>query len=910
MYPQYQQPGYTLGQPMQMQYPQQQMMYQPPQQQVYQTYPQVTNYPTTNQPMNVGQSGVSFDQIRQALANYITQRVNNDAFARQVYVNTRGPEHMPAFMTGSMDKLVQTFNMILNVTASERQGMPFDQVFQTALDEVYGCAWAKISQDYPHLNSDPSMAGKQQLINTFLHLINARNQQLTQSGMLNNNAPVNPMSVPGGYPSMNVNYANIPQQAGQFGVVSNPQYQQGINQQMLNRGQVNQPVSQTGSLGADYHATLDPVDAYIAANNNASYTGPRDKYGFPIGNTTESTPVQNNVAPAVEVETNTPQNTMPYANTLGTINQVPERQSILPKQPGEVYQAKQGRMEPTNMVEYGKRWDDAQPTASSMGKPLVEIVGQEVMDQAKAMIKPVKMYDLSDESTVQALFEEATSKENPRHGLLDDEVQYLTIAERDTLAKKHGYEYEQPYPVPMSPNPFLHAYHIVLTNKNTIRQYLTPVDMLDTMRHDVHFDVLKPKREDKQLQRDENRMKTYTLESKGGVVFDRFAASKVVLTEGLKIAATEEDEEKRDVLVRQAFKNYAKQAEQDKLDDYSGKSKWLAEQKEKGEQVEGDEDFELPKQYQEGTDEIFKARTVRESVLTVHEIDELFAADVFNSRTVTVLGELSNLTPVINDTATVGSYSNAQALKIYNTLEEKELTDEELDFFKWKDEIEDEDAERNLTASEFVDRLRDRRAYIPAEIWERLNNQATETVNNAIKHVLGINGLTIDSFVEDYVDLLAYVAKHYSHLENLKTALSVMDGFVVTSLKVIHDADEYQIIDEDVDIDLVDARSIMSTTFNRSLHFPSISKSVGLTAEEVLISEESHYGMFYTIYEQLIKQFKARCSREDTPHPIHAVYVTFSDGAIYRAYPMLTKTIENSEAIFDFIKLVRLPVIF
>lgn len=904
MYPQYTQ---TYMQPQAVYQQQPPMGYNammfPQQQPSYQSIPQVTNFPTTNQPMNMGQSGVSFDQIRQALANYITQRANNDAFGQQVFISARGQQHMSPFMTGYMDKLVQTFNMILNIVARERHGLPFDQIFQLTLDEVYGCAWAKISQDVPHLINDPSMQGKQQLINTFLTLINQRSQQLAQAGMLNNNMPVNPNTIQGGYPGMNVNYA------GQFGVVSNPQMQQGINHNTMANFQTNNPVTQTGSQGADMYHSGDELDAYVARNNNAGYTGPRDKYGFPIGEVASTPEVKQPVTTQPQVQQPATNNTMPYANTLGTINQVPERHSIVPKQPGEVYQAKQGRMDQTNMVEYGKRWDNVQQTSSSTGQPLASIVGQDVVDQAKALIKPVVGVDLTNEDEVTKLFEQALATEEPKAELLDDEVQYLTIRERNILANQ-GYEFEQPHPVPLSPNPFLHAYHIVLTKHDTIRQYLTPVEDIPTMRLPVHLDVLKPAREDKHLQRDENRMKTYRLESKGGVVFDRFAASKVVLSKGLEAAATETDEEKRDVLVRRAFKEYARQAEQDKRDDYSGKSQWLAEQAESGEKVEGDEDFELPKQFQEGTPEIFKARTIRESVLTVREVEELFEADAYNARTVTVLGELSKLTPVVNDEATVGSYSNSQALKVYNTLEAKEDIDEELEFFKWQDEIEDVDAERNLTASEFIDRLLGRRAFIPVEIWERLNNLATETVNNAIKHVFNINGLTIDSFVEDYKDLLEYLPKHYSHLGGLKEAIGVMDGYVVTALKCIHDANEYEIIDEDVGIDLVDARSVMSVTYNRSVHYPSIAKANGLTENECLISEESHYGMFYTIYEQLTKQFKARCSREDTKHPIHAVYVTFADGAIYRAYPVLTKAIQDSNNIFDYIKLVRLPLVF
>ena len=107
MYPQYTQgyPQASVPNPMMPQYQpavQYQQPMQPMQPMGQPMQPQWNNAPLANQPANVTQTGIPFDQIRQDLANMILQNGNRDALAQALYQDTS----FNNFQSGALDKLV------------------------------------------------------------------------------------------------------------------------------------------------------------------------------------------------------------------------------------------------------------------------------------------------------------------------------------------------------------------------------------------------------------------------------------------------------------------------------------------------------------------------------------------------------------------------------------------------------------------------------------------------------------------------------------------------------------------------------------------------------------------------------------------------------------------------------------
>jgi len=108
MMPQYQ-PTVQYQQPMQLMQP----MGQPMQ-------PQWNNAPLANQPANVTQTGIPFDQIRQDLANMILQNGSRDALAQALYNDTS----FNNFQSGALDKLVTAVALTVDYDARTNPNAP------------------------------------------------------------------------------------------------------------------------------------------------------------------------------------------------------------------------------------------------------------------------------------------------------------------------------------------------------------------------------------------------------------------------------------------------------------------------------------------------------------------------------------------------------------------------------------------------------------------------------------------------------------------------------------------------------------------------------------------------------------------------------------------------------------------
>lgn len=916
--PQQQQVQY-YQQPQQVQYyqqPAQQIVYQQPMQQVqyYQQPTQVTNFPTSNQQPNMGQCGVSFDQMRQHLVNMIEANQNSDVLAATLRTVCIGQPGLAPYMTGYMDKLVQTLNTVVNLTVQERPNQDFNASYNQALEEVYGSAWARVLTEMPELQNDPSIQNKLGLVQQYINVMNKRGAQIQSMGLNQNYAVQNVNTVQGGYPTMNVNYANV----------NNGGFQQGVTANMLSSNNtvntgvpvtINQPTQLSPGISA-YHSPEEKINAIARENRMKRQGNCRvDKYGFVI----DDDDVNVNTTPA---QVSQPQPTNEVSKYYVNPSLYDDSIKISMEDIDPRYKAVEGRMDMSNAVVYGERLTDkyevtpnhnvampSQPhqVLQQQQPTLEQVVGPDVHQQAKQLIK---QYDFTNEEDLTELFRESlqTEEEPVYKGLLEDEVCFLNMEERDKLYRK-GYVFEQPYPAPLAGHPFRVAVHAILTVNNTVRQFVTPLEDLDKVRLPVHEDLLAELRENPSVQREPNRLKTFDVTTQGGVLFDRWKTAPVVLNEGLKVAMTEEDQEKREVLINKAFENFDKQAKIDQENYLLGRVSQVNELN-NDDDTEGAEEFGLPDfLQQEPTEEMLSQKEILEVRVKTEEVPDTFLRNIHDAETHINLEGLGSDAPEDEPASITATFNNTQVVKVFNTPAEKRKVEEELEQFFWDDEIKDEKAQKNLSARDLCNVLNLRRDYIPVDLWERLNNVGTDATNLALKHIVGVD-VHITDFSTDYLDLVnEYLPEHYFQIENLPSIVSSMDAFVSTSLQIIHVNDVHTVMMEGVEADMVELRTISTMTHSRVIKFPAISKAMGVAGEELFISEETHGDLYTKVVIELLDTYKARVMRDKYQHPINAVYVVFGDGRIYRAF---TAVNHNKTSGYDFltgIKLVRVPAI-
>lgn len=925
--------------------------------------PAINNFPVTNQPINTTQSGISFEQLRNDLSSRIMQLAGQDALAMSLYQACIGQNNN--WLTGKMDKLVNVLQMTVDFMWRQNPNQDINLTYNQALDEVWGCAWANMGLMYPHLQQDPTVQPRIGMVQQWITIGNQREQQFRQAGLLNNNPvqnipawqtpsfnqgmPMNTQVVaqqPNGLQMSSTYYNRAPQptQFSNMGMMNNgmqPQFNQGVsmqsgsNFQTASNFQYQQQQQQFNAPAYNSNGSQeDRVAAFKRrmAEKKANWTGEVDQWGMPIEGTegkyasqqpqpqvqtqqpatvgSKGMPVS--VAEYVQRTTEEriqqfdtalqqPSTSMPYANNLNNINQVPEKKSFIP-QPHEVMSQQRMQTDGFNQVEYGT--ERLVPNTTNH-QPQIDVkqafrdagIPEETIQQAsQAAIK----VDLTNQDQVAALFTKVLQeedKQNPEgtNGLLPDEARCLTDKERRRLYQQ-GAIFEQPYPAPTTANPIHNALHCVLLKNGHVRQIITPLNGDKPMRLPAHHDILAPLRNDPSVKRDPNAGKSLSakpverVSTTGGVVYDRFAMSRKVLTEGIQVALTEEDPVKRDTLVNKALSNFDEQVKKDIFDDLSGRGEFLANNPEFAKDAE--EGFPHP--IFDDEEKNIERAAIAAIIMKAEKIKDVHVVDggVTDTETLYALEAITNNDPETNDRAKLATVKQTKVLQTFNNPTEKALAEEELQDFYWLTEEDSKDEVERLNASNYANILLSRRDYIPTFVWEKLNNRLTEYTNEAIRYICGVEGLRIDSFAEDYDDLIKHMSEHQCNdprYTNLAIAIGTMDAFIAIQARCLHVTDDFVLTadDSETDVNIVDKRTITSEEFHRVLNIPATARSFGIQGNIVTINSDTEYGLWSMLKDELTQQLTSRVSRRYYKHPISSIIVAFADGNKYRVFPRI-----------------------
>lgn len=922
--------------------------------------PAINNFPVTNQPINTTQSGISFEQLRNDLANRIMQLAGQDALAMALYQSCIGQNNN--WLTGKMDKLVNVLQMTVDFMWRQNPSQDINLTYNQALDEVWSCAWANIGILFPHLQQDPTVQPRIGYVQQWLAISNQRETQFRQAGLLNNNPVQNipawqTPSFSQGIPmntqvtaqqsngiQMTSTYYNKPPQPTQFNNLSmigghmQPQFNQGVSMQSSSNFQTasnfQQPQQQFNAPAYNSNGSQeDRIAAFKRrmAEKKANWTGEVDQWGMPIEGTegryaNQQPQVQPQqpatvgskgmpVSVADYVQRTTEQrlqqfdtalgsntNSMPYANNLNNINQVPEKKSFMPSQPYEIVNQQRMQTDGYNQIEYAT--ERLTPNASTQ-QPQIDVkqafrdagISEEAIQQAS---KNAIKVDLTDQDQVTALFtkmlqEEDKQKPEGTMGLLPDEVRCLTDKERRKLYQQ-GAIFEQPYPAPTTANPIHNALHCVLLKNGHVRQIITPLEGDKPMRLPAHHDILAPLRNDPSVKRDPNAGKSISarpverVSTTGGVVYDRFAMSRKVLTDGIRTALTEEDPVKRDMLVNKALSRFDEQVQKDVFDDLSGRGEFLANNPEFAQDAEDG----FPHPIFDDEEKNVERAAIAALLMKVEKVKDVHVVDggVTDTETLYALEAITNNDPEVNDRAKLATVKQTKVLQTFNNPTDKVLAEEELQDFFWLTEEDSKEDKERLTAAHYADVLKHRYSYIPTFIWEKLNNRLTEYTNDAIRYICGVEGLRIDSFAEDYNDLIKHMAENQCNdprYPNLPIAISTMDAFLSIQARCLHVTDDFVLMADDTstDVNIVDKRAITSEEYHRVLNIPATARSYGISGNIVTVNSDAEYGLWSVLKDELTQQLTSRVSRRNYKHPISSIIVAFADGNKYRVFPRI-----------------------
>lgn len=932
-----------------------------------QPVPMMNNYPITGQPKNVTQSGIPFDQLRNDLANFIAQRSNQDACARQLYQDVAGINGN--FLTGKMDKLVEMLSITTDFFWRQEPQTPIQQSYGKALCEVFLCAWANMPILYPQLLSDPTMAGQIPTLQQYQNLMQQRIQTFTQMGLMQSNQPV-PVSpyatpsfmngvppvmsgtpyVPGTMTTTTYNHSNAPYVNGYPQSYGQP-VGNGINTSMAMAPNTVTPFVNGMPQQNNQTTSSTPVnhgsDVYAFANQTTHDTTsdiPRDKYGFPLDPKyyeTQASSDGNVSNTANQILASAPKPNHPGIDTLNHINQVPKKESVFAnlKQPHEVMDKSNSSTIPGNtFIQYGisqlqPNTPNAQPTdfnGYATAREFFEAAHNEVYRESQAIshnsnvgqVYGNKTVDLSDTNVLENLFAEGLRQEDralPKgqkaRGLKDDEVRYLTNAERWELYRR-GVEFEYPNLTPITARPMVSALHAILTVDNKVRQIVTPIEDIKGGKVDLaaHEDILAPMRNNSIVQRDENAVKhmtsTFVETSRGGVVYDRFAAAKVVLQNSVSEAfkSSKDDAEAFNKKLDEAFDKFDEQAKKDLYDDQSGVAAFRAANP-TDDDTEGDEDFSnhplLDKEEQE------RRKAQAEALLRPETIEgEISIGGALDIETHVLLNDAVNTDPVILDRSRRVSGGNTRIAAIFNTSKERDNVLDLFADFKMSSEAITDLAEKDkVLGTYFADKLVELKDKAHPAIWNRLNKLGTEMTNLYLKHSIGVN-LRIDDFTEDYRDLIDLLFTDYQdEVPNIDDALAYMDGTIGKMLKCLRDSSEIYTVEDDNNVDLLGPRAIFIDYHHLSLYLPMVSDAAGFVDEIVSVTKDSDAGLFNILKEMHMDATATRCARSKFAYSIQNVYINFNDGQTYLVMPRIGKLPDctNPDEFFQVFTCIRVP---
>lgn len=789
----------------------------------------MNNAPVASMPANVSQTGIPRDKMRQDMANYIVSNQNLDTAAAYIAKEASGP--VGNWQTGFFDKIVTRLMTTTDfLWATKGQQMGIDAVYNAAIEETWNFSWVSVIVANPsYYMQDPNIAAKGQVVEYLRQQLAARLEQFNQYGLNTNNAPmnVNPVNTPG--------YQNRPQ--GMYGA------QQQFSQQ---RPQQHTPVAYTNQ-----NASLESVygDTLKLSGTGASYSQPA-------------------------TTTNTVQSTTPYMShqSLNTTTTTTNTVANAPSKP----------------VDYRYGVPDS-VKSQGMGnlKQPHEVAAQPVQHQS-VEVKPFKAdeFDFTDEKAVEQVFRHIQKEDTTTLGLKDDEVRFLTKAEQHE-AWLNGTKFEEPYYYPLCPSPFTHYLHVVLTNKGTIRQYLTPIEEKEKLEYSEHQCVLDELRNNPHLQKQKPEvLRPYDFTTMGGVVHDRWQDAPINLEINLDKANQAESDEEKEKLIKAAYDTFVEDAKREEKEYHSGVAEWKRNNPDEAKDGFGPSEFALPPSKQEENENLSRSK---DKVIYKDLFDEYLPPLWKDTNIETTLEE--NL-PVVTDELIVDTFTTTEKVEVFNHYEEKEKVEEALADFYWK--AGETHEHTGSTFMKFSEALKEQEDKIPSSLFERLNTIATDSVNDSLRYIFG-STLAIDSFVDDARDLLEYLGELESNgsneYPNITYATRMMSLNLLTALRTLNRDDE----DDDASADNKLVRVIVSKMNNIMVSVPQTARVNGILKSGDAINKDDHPDLWRILFEQYTKVMKSQNDSSTYDRPFHNIYITFTDGATFKVLPNAAKAKNISE---------------
>lgn len=877
MYPQYTQ-GYqqaSVPNPMMPQYQptvQYQQPMQPMQSMGQPMQPQWNNAPLANQPANVTQTGIPFDQIRQDLANMILQNGSRDALAQALYQDTS----FNNFQSGALDKLVTAVALTVDYDARTNPNAPLQQLYSNAIREVYDIAWAARIQNMPQIANDPNNAQLVQYCNQMIQLGNQRKQLFQQSGMLAQRPvqPVQPWQ-------MNNGYNNGYQQYGQYnraptvGATSpSPMYQ---------------PTGPQYNQTSYYNNRNDDVsDAHTLRTVNTSDLAKAlkgSKYGGGSGVTQQPTPTyQANQANQTNNTSNNFTPTVPAGSQ--PIRNIP----VLPNQ----------TLKSDDNIVYGQQMLTPQPLSQGSEQETLLPTMEEIRNN-------IQRVDISSPAFWAEVQQDEYAEQNnidPRKlGLKEDEVRYLTKNEARALIKQ-GLRCEEYHPmILISADPLINALHFVLTKDNKIRQVITRLDENGVqMERSVHDDILAPIRNSSRMKQiiKEGKHRRFMTTTSGGVVYDRFKTSRIVLPEALKEASRRILEEKlegeaKQKVIDEAFDKFKKTFERELEQDYNGVAQFIANNTpEDSEEEVLPTEIELPTEERE---ERMKNRLEQYAEINTGEIITL--TNVFDTTNRRNQDTLTENAPLIQDSVIHDVFEPNEIIHVFNTPEERRKIVDVLKPLYWSTEPDKDYFEelKKFDPEQFMKQLEGK---VPSELYERFNLYATNAVNKGIKYIFGADA-TIDNFAQDYGEFMDWV-RNNNKLINKAYCIAFLELNLRYVLHSLTDTPDISL--KESDIDLIAQRAIVRMNCFQNTSIPVTAYQLGLETADTTINATSHPEIFNIVRDRyqlqaLSSDYNEEDKEKDRPYaPITASYLTFAAGEKYRIWPAL-QLVQEKEDDFD-----------
>lgn len=832
--------------------PQGYQQYQQPQTQ--QT--QWNNAPLANQPVNVTQTGIPFDQIRQDLANMIMQNGNRDALAQLLYNETS----FNNFQSGAMDKLVTAVALTVDYDARINSQMPLQQIYGNALKEVYDISWATRIQKVPEIANNPANAQLVDYCNQMIQLGQQRHAVFQQTGMLNQR-PVQPVpsyQMNNGYNNGYPQYGQINRQSIAGSTTPSPMYQQTAPQYNNFGSGMRSHGFQTNDEPTITVSTVDK-DALSRALSGSKYSSGEEQVSSPQ--------MVNNFTPTM------PSNTQPR----------------MPELPN-------GSLANSSNVVFGEQVLKPQPLEQGVENDRYVQPTEEV----RSLIKEVDISSPSFWASVQQ--DEQAEQENidPRKfGLKEDEIRYLTRAEAKALIEK-GLRCEKYHPfILVSADPMRCALHFILTTDNKIRQAITKLDENGVqMERSIHDDVLKPIRESDMMKRAvaEGKHRRFMTTTTGGVVYDRFASSRIVLPKALKAAQQRiieeglEGEEKQKV-IDEAFAKYKATFEKELEQDYNGVAQYIANNTpEDSEEEVLPNEIDLPMEERE---ERMEGRLKQYPEVHHDEITTL--TNVFDTTHRRNYDTLVENIPDVQDAVIHDVFEPNEIIKVFNTPEERNEVIELLKPFIWQTEPTDEYLNDQIKF-EPAKILKSIKGKLPSELYERINLYGTTILNKSIKYIFGSNA-TVDDFAEDYDDFMDWVYKN-DKLTNKAYCMAFLELTLRNALRCLTENPDISMNEDGVD--LIEQRALVKMNCFQNTTFPVTAGQLGLRQEDITINEDTHLEVYHIVRERFQQQALSNdyTNRDEPYAPITASFLTFAAGEKYRIWPAL-QLVQETENDFD-----------